>query len=43
MSGGQRNPVIANSFSTTVLGHSVILVRIIPASSRSASLSRVIQ
>jgi len=40
----QRNlGSFANSFSTTVLGHSVILVRIIPASSRSASLSRVIQ
>jgi alpha-galactosidase len=33
----------ANSFSATVLGHSVILVRFIPASPRSASPSRVIQ
>jgi alpha-galactosidase len=33
----------SDSFSATVLGHSVILVRFIPASPRSASLSRVIQ
>jgi alpha-galactosidase len=40
----QRNlGSFANSFSATALGHSVILVRLIPASPRSASVSSVIQ
>jgi alpha-galactosidase len=40
----QRNlGSFSDSFSATVLGHSVMLVRFIPASPRSASLSSAIQ